>query len=128
MSFGSYVQEIHETNPTNTTTPRTLGVISLQALYTSEGEFEFMYLLTRKIISHHNIIHLPITQEVIDVVEALFKKDGIKFPLTSKENKEGGDFENYDEINDENDSIAVVDNVNEEYYEPTIEYDIKYNK
>ena len=87
-----------------------------------------MYLLTKKIISHHNIIHLPITQEVIDVVESLFKKDGIKFPLTSKENKEGGDFENYDEINDENDSIAVVDNINEEYYEPTIEYDIKYNK
>ena len=30
--FGSYGQAIHETNPTNITTPRTLGVVYLQLL------------------------------------------------------------------------------------------------
>ena len=33
MSFGSYVQAVYETNPTNTTTPRTLGVISASIRY-----------------------------------------------------------------------------------------------
>ena len=51
MSFVSYVQVIHETNPTNKTTPRTLGVIFLQALDILQGGFEVMNLLTGKNIS-----------------------------------------------------------------------------
>ena len=51
MGFGIYGQAIHETNPTNKTTPKTLGVIYLQTLDTLQGGFEVMNLLTGNKIS-----------------------------------------------------------------------------
>ena len=97
MIFGSYGQEIHETNSTNTTTTRTLGVIYLRALYTSQGGFEVMNLLTGYMISHCKVIPIPITQEVIDRVESQAKKYGIKSPLNFKDRKEGTICEHNDE-------------------------------
>ena len=51
MRFRSYGKAIHETNPTNKTTPKTLGVIYLQTLDTLQGGFEVMNLLTGNKIS-----------------------------------------------------------------------------
>ena len=58
-----------------------------------------MNLLTGKIISSCGVIPIPITQEVIDRVEAISKKVGIKYPLNFKDCKEvtihNNDYENY---------------------------------
>ena len=62
MIFVSYVQAIHETNPTNTTTPRTLNVIYLQALDTLQDGFEVTDLLTRNIIFFRKVNSITITQ------------------------------------------------------------------
>ena len=75
MSFGSYGQSIHETNPTNTTMPRKLGVVYLQALYTLQGIFEVIRLLTMEIISRCKVIPIPITQEVIVRVGITLQRD-----------------------------------------------------
>ena len=47
-----------------------------------------MTLLTGKIISCCKVITIKITQEVIDIVEALSKKYGIKYLLKLKDHKE----------------------------------------
>ena len=107
-SFGSYGQAIHEANTKNTAIPRTLGVIYLQELGTLQGKFEVMNLLTENIISHHKLIKTPITQDVIDRVEALTKKDGIKYPLNFKDYKYGTFCKDYDKNNGDDGSIAVV--------------------
>ena len=62
MIFGSYRKAIHENNPTNTTTPRTLGVVYFQALDILKGIFEVVNLLTGEIIYPCNVIPIPITQ------------------------------------------------------------------
>ena len=74
MRFGSYGQSIHGTNPTNTTTPKTLGVIYLPALYTLKGGFKVMSLLTGTTISCCNVIKITITQEVIYRTKAMPKE------------------------------------------------------
>ena len=58
------------------------------------------------------------------IVEALSKKYGIKSPQKFKDRKEEKIYEDDDENDDDNDSIAEVDNEDEEGYEPTIEEDI----
>ena len=62
MIFGSYGQAIHETNPTNRTIPRTLGVVYIRALDTLQGGFEVMNLLTGNLISCLKVTPIPITQ------------------------------------------------------------------
>ena len=114
MIFGSYGQSIHETNPTNTTMPRTLGVIYLQALYKLQGWFEVMSLLTGKIIYHRRVVHIPITQEVIDRVKTLYNKEVIKSQLTFKDRKKGTIHEDDDENGYGYNSIAGVDDEDEE--------------
>ena len=51
MIFGRNGQSIHETNPKNTTNPRTFGVIYLRALDTLQGGFEVVNLITENVIS-----------------------------------------------------------------------------
>ena len=107
--FGSYGRVIHETNTKNTTAPRKLGVIYLQALDTLQGGFEVMSLLKGKIISCCKAIKIIITQKVIDRDDDIAKKDGIKYLLKSKNRKEGIICQD-DGKNDEDDaSITGVD-------------------
>ena len=58
-----------------------------------------MNLLAGKKIPHFKVIPIIITQEVIDIVETLSNKDGIKSPLNFKDCKKGtihnNDYENY---------------------------------
>ena len=62
MSFGRYEQAIHETNPNNTATPRTLGVIYLRALDTLQGGFEVMNLSIGNMISSRKVNTITTTQ------------------------------------------------------------------
>ena len=76
--------------------------------------FEVMNLLTGKIISCRNVDPFTITQEVVDGVEALAKKYGIKSLLKFKYCREVK-ICNYDDKNDNGDSsIAGVDDEDEE--------------
>ena len=102
ISFGGYSQAIHETNPTNVTTPRTLGVVYLRALDKLQGVFEVMGLLKGKIISCCKVIPIPITQEFIDRYESLSDKDIIKSLLKFKYSKEGTIYKDDDENDDDN--------------------------
>ena len=113
MRFGSYVQSIHETNPTNTTTPRTICVIYLRALDMLKGGFEVRNLLTRKIISPCKVTPIQITQEVIDRAETFAKKCVIKSPLKFKDYKERTTHDDDDENDDGDVSITGVGNEDE---------------
>ena len=109
IRFWNYGQLIHENNPTNPTTPRTLGVIYLRSLDILRGGFEVINLLTGKIISCFKVTLITITEEVIDRVKAITKRDGIKSPLMFKDHKEGNIREDDDENDDDDDgSIAGV--------------------
>ena len=89
MRFESYVQAIYKNYQIHTTTSRTLGVIYLQELDTSQGGFEVVNLLTINIIYIRKFIIIQITQEVINRFEVLSKKCGIKSLLRFKNHKEG---------------------------------------
>ena len=65
---------------------------------------------------------------IIDRVESLDKKQGIKPPLKFKDCREGKFFEDDGKNDDNNGSIAEVDNEEKQEYEPTVEGDIKYNE
>ena len=93
--------------------PRTLGVIYTQALYTLQDGFEVNSLITVKMIYCCKVTLIPITQEVIDIVETLSKKDVIKSPLKSKDRKEGTIHEYDGENDDNNNSIAGLDDKDE---------------
>ena len=106
--------------------PRTLCVIYLQALDLLQGRFEVMDLLTGKIISCRKVTPNPITQEVIDRVEDLAKKDGIKYLLNFKYRKEVTIREDDEKNDDVNDSIAGGDDDYDDEYEPTKEDHIRH--
>ena len=74
-TFGSYVQALHENNPTNTVNPRTIECIYLQTRYAEHTVHKLMNLNTGKIISRRKITEIPATEEVIARVEELAKGD-----------------------------------------------------
>ena len=76
VSFGSYVQAIHETNTKNTTMPNTWCHTSTIIRYATRRIWNYV-LLTGNITSRCKVTPIPITQEVIDRVEDLGKRDGI---------------------------------------------------
>ena len=72
-----------------------------------------MNLLTGKIVSHCKVIQITINKEVINIVEAISKKYGIKSPRKFKDCKEGTILKDDDENDDNYASISVVDNEDE---------------
>ena len=103
-AFGSYVQALHETNPTNTTAPRTIGCIYLRSL--KNDGFELLNLSTKKIITRRKYTELPMPQNVIDRVEKLAKQDDIKPDPHFLDRK--GEF-----VREEHDFIAGVESNDE---------------
>jgi len=83
-SFGSYVQALHETNPTNTTRPRTIGCIFLSPNVGDNTSYNLMNLNTGKLITRRKVFLIPITEEVIERVESLASKDGMKTDIIFK--------------------------------------------
>ena len=84
MIFGSYGPSIYRNNPTNTTITRKIGVIYPQALDMPQGISEVINLLAVKLISHCKVNSIPITQEFINRVGDLIKKDCMKSLLNFK--------------------------------------------
>ena len=79
-----------------------------------------MNLLTGKINFCRKVNTITITQEVIDRVEAIYKKYGNKYPLKFKDHKEVTICKDDDENDDDDGSITGVDYEYEEEYEPTV--------
>jgi hypothetical protein len=73
FSFGTYVQAHTEPSPSNTQEPRTLDAIYLRPAGNLQGGHQLMDLRTGRMLSLRKITPLPITQSVIDTVNAMAK-------------------------------------------------------
>ena len=77
VPFGAYVQANQENDPTNTQAPRTIDAIYLRPMTNIQGGHELMNLHTGQMISRSRIWERPITNLVIQAVEALAHEQGI---------------------------------------------------
>ena len=65
MPFGSYCQVNDEPAPSNNTTKRTTGTITMNTRGNTQGGYNFMSLVTGKLLPKRHWIELPITDDVI---------------------------------------------------------------
>src|SRR5512137_1309271 len=77
-SFGAYVQANQDNTPTNTNLPRTLDWVFLSSTSGKQIGFEVLNLATGQVITRPKVRELPITDLIIDAVEQLAERDGIK--------------------------------------------------
>ena len=123
-SFGAYVQANQDNTPTNTNLPRTLDCIFLGPTSGKQPGYELLNLATGQVIVRPKIRELPITDIIIDAVEKLADKDGIKSMKFSRidglpfedpawiagvendenKNDENGDDTNFDSDDEDSDS------------------------
>ena len=75
--FGMYVQAHDEPQQKNSLSSRTLDCIYLQYQDSHQGGHELLHLPTNKIIVRRNITTLPITQHVIEQVNAIATREGM---------------------------------------------------
>ena len=108
-AFGAYVQALHETNPTNTMAPRTIGCIYLRFLDSNDSGYELINLVTNKVITRRKYTEIPTLQNVIERVEQLAKQDGMRPELIFRDRKGR-------QLRDESDPIAGV--VSDEIEDP----------
>ena len=106
--FGAYVQALHESNPTNTNAPRTIGCIYLRYLEQGDGAYELYNLSTKKVLTRRKYTKLPIPDHVIEKVEQIARQDGIKPELLFHDRKgtilcEDGFIAGVDDDDDDND-------------------------
>ena len=85
--FGSYVQALHEINPTNATKPRTIGCVFLRPNFGDHLSYELLNLKTGKKITRRKVTVIPITDEVVKKVRMLAKRDGMKPDLVFRKRK-----------------------------------------
>ena len=83
LSFGSYCQK-HQSDPTNTPKPRTIGSIYLGPTENVQGGHKVMNLATGKVITRHHATDIPITKDVVDRIEYMAEKDEIKPDTNSR--------------------------------------------
>lgn len=77
-SFGAYVQANQYNTPTNTNLPRTLDCVFLSPTSGKQIGFDVLNLATGQVITRPKVRKLPITELIIDAVEQLADRDGIK--------------------------------------------------
>ena len=78
VSFGTYVQAHEDLNPKNTQDPRTLDCIYLRPTDSDQVGHEVLNLATGQPITRHVVTPVPITATIINAVEALAAKEGMK--------------------------------------------------
>ena len=74
--FGSYVQAVRVTEPTNTNRPRTIDAIYLRPLMNDQGGHQVMNLHTGEVITTPRVVKLPMTDMVIRRVEEMARAAG----------------------------------------------------
>ena len=85
--FGSYVEAGDENDPTNTIKSRTIGCIYLRPRFGDNVVYELMNLRTGQLITRRRVTEVAITDTIIQQVEKLAEKDGMKTDLTFKDRK-----------------------------------------
>jgi hypothetical protein len=76
QEFGEYVTVFKDNNPTNKNAPRIVDAIALHHTGNAQGDYYSTSLSTGKQVSRRQFTKLPITQRVIDAVEALAVSQG----------------------------------------------------
>ena len=71
LSFGRYCQVVHQSDPTNTPKPRTIGAIYLGPTDNIQGGHKVMNLATGKVITRHHATDIPITKDVVDRINQI---------------------------------------------------------
>jgi hypothetical protein len=71
LDFGEYVTIFEDNNPTNTNASRAVDAIALHLTGNAQGNYYFMSLATGERVSRRQYTRLPLTQRIIDAVEAL---------------------------------------------------------
>ena len=138
IPFGAYVQAYQENNPTNTNAPRTIDGIYLgPEINNVQGGHKVMNLVTGKLIHPMKVYPLPVTNFVINAVEAMAKEQKMTTLKITGRNKHriypanwiaGVDYEDQnDEIEDEDDEEYVDDVDPDNYkYDDTLYNDAEY--
>lgn len=73
-----FVQAHDEPHPSNSSAPRTLDCIYLKPTYNAQGGHELLHLATGRIITRRKVTMLPMPTSVIQLVNELAAKEGIK--------------------------------------------------
>jgi Reverse transcriptase (RNA-dependent DNA polymerase) len=81
IPFGAYVQAHDEPNIKNTQQPRTIDCVYLRYTDNYQGGHQLLDLNTGRTIKRRTVTQIPITQNVIDMVENLAKRDGMNSNL-----------------------------------------------
>lgn len=71
LNFGEYVTIFEDNNPTNTNSPRAVDAIALHLTGNAQGNYFFMSLATGERVSRRQYTKLPLSQRIVDAVEAL---------------------------------------------------------
>ena len=130
--FGTYVQATLRNDPTNTNAPTTVDAIYLRPMRNDQGGHEVMSLATGRKILPNKVFELPVTQTVIEHVEAMAEAQGIKtLKLSNKRNTvfypsdwiTGVDYnpddpDTYDEIVDDDDEYVPHSDEEDEWINP----------
>ena len=77
IAFGSYCQVSQDNLPMNTPKPRTIGAIYLSPTDNIQGGHKVFNLATAKVITQAHATEIPITNDVVQRIEFLAKKDDI---------------------------------------------------
>jgi len=102
--FGAYVEANNYTN--NTNSQRTISAIYLRPASNLQRGYELLDLQTKQVVTRTKITEIPITKQVIDIVERWAEEEGFKSLKFYDRNKNLID--DYDVIQDA-DLIAGVD-------------------
>jgi hypothetical protein len=70
LEFGAYVQASEDLIVTNTNAPRTVGALALGPIGNEQGGYNFMSLMSWKVLKRNAWTELPIPQEAIDRINA----------------------------------------------------------
>ena len=126
MPLGTYVQGNLNNNPTNTNSPRTVDGIYLRPTADKQAGHEIMNLATKAVMTCARVWEIPITPSIIQMVEDMAEKEGIKTLKITGKNKQpilpvdwvaGVDYD-FDELDDDN-----AEDVDDENYDPNEEDD-----
>ena len=123
--FGQYVQAHNDDPKTkNTPAPRTLDCIYLRCMTNQQGGHELLDLASGRVITRHAVTEVPISNTIIQVVEALAKADGmtnIKFIYKTAKNASallaGVDDDDDDEDSDDDTYNYLSDDDDDESYD-----------
>jgi len=137
IPFGAYVQAYHGNQPTNTNVQRTLDAIYLGPLRNKQGGHVLMDLKTGRRITRHHVVEVPITDLVIQAVEAMAEAQGIKtLKLQSKHGNRlypadwlaGVEYQDQNHNDDDDENGEEYENIDEDDFDEELDDEEAYDR